>query len=76
MSRSPQCYCSKKRRFRDKREAEDALHHIQNINTRDTVPRRVYRCELCKGYFLTKKPQYGDEFIKELIENERSTRSI
>ena len=66
MSR-PRCYCKKKRRFRDKREAVRTLHYIQNADERETTPVRVYQCRVCQGWFLTSKPQYGEETVKEIL---------
>lgn len=47
--------CGGKRRFRDQREAINALHRIRNRSTRSNVAVRVYFCPLCKGWHHTSK---------------------
>lgn len=46
-----------KTRFRDKVEAQRALHLIQARSTRDRIPGRAYYCPMCHGYHLTAKPE-------------------
>jgi hypothetical protein len=49
-------YCSKDRkmRYRDKREADQAIHFIQvNRADRRKLPTRSYYCSYCKGYHIT-----------------------
>lgn len=57
------CLCGKVR-FRDKKEAIQALHHIQLVSryqrlVSGTTKRqecRTYSCEICNGYHLTSQP--------------------
>lgn len=50
--------CNGKVRFRDKPEADRALHIISNVNTRSKIPGRSYRCDRCGGWHLTSMPQH------------------
>lgn len=46
--------CKGKRRFRDQREAESALHSIANrTGGEGRIPRRTYECPNCHGWHLT-----------------------
>lgn len=49
--------CRGKRRFRDKVEADRALHTLANRSTRDRIPTRTYQCPRCKGWHLTSSPE-------------------
>lgn len=51
--------CKGKVRFRDKTEADRALHRIANGDTRQKTPSRSYFCETCKGWHHTS--QYSHE---------------
>lgn len=52
--------CNGKTRFRDEKEAKQALHLIQNVNTRSKVPVRTYRCPRCHGVHLTAQSYHPD----------------
>lgn len=51
--------CGGKRRYRDKQEADDSMHGIQNgfgRPGRDGAVCRSYECPGCKGWHLTSRP--------------------
>lgn len=50
--------CSGKRRYRDKREADRALHRLA-ASERQEVPCRAYECPHCAGWHLTKREMRG-----------------
>ena len=58
---SKRCPVAGKRRFRDHREAIDALHSVLNLRQRQVESvgfsrrqeKRVYLCHLCTGWHLT-----------------------
>lgn len=54
----------KKKAFKDLREAHKALERIKKRNDRPQVPQRVYACEECGKYHLTKhtKEKYREYF--------------
>lgn len=64
--RKDKCQVSGKRRFRDKREAVDALHHAVNarkVATEFNLPSRrheirTYACSACRGWHLTSMQAY------------------
>ena len=55
-------YTCRKRRFRDKREAMNALILITREGGRDRTPIRCYECEKCKGWHLTSQEEWGKKF--------------
>ena len=64
--------CAKKTRYRDRREALEALHRIQNIRSTHNLEgkdwshrkeSRSYRCE-CMGYHLTSKPLHSSPALR------------
>jgi hypothetical protein len=57
--RTPQT-CNGKVRFRDKAEADRALHLIANRNTRSKIPGRAYACPRCRGWHLTAMLSHPD----------------
>lgn len=52
--------CNGKTRFRDKREADQALHLLEVHATREKIPGRSYRCPRCKGWHLTSMPSHPE----------------
>lgn len=48
--------CKGKRRYRDRQEANRALHLLANTSARETVPERAYDCPRCHGVHVTSKP--------------------
>jgi hypothetical protein len=65
--------CNKKTRYRDRKEALEALHRIQNIcytnalEGKDWSHRkesRTYRCDQCSGYHLTSKPLHASPALR------------
>lgn len=52
--------CQGKVRYRDKKEATQALKRISGNSTRAKAPRRSYYCSMCKGWHLTsREDRYG-----------------
>ena len=65
--------CAKKTRYRDRREALEALHQIQNIRSTYTLEgkdwshrkeSRCYRCDQCLGFHLTSKPLHSSPVLR------------
>lgn len=52
--------CDGKKRFKSKRGAYKAMNDIRDTSSRENVPTRVYKCDACGFYHLTKKNYYGD----------------
>lgn len=52
--------CAGKVRYRDKKEAKEALKRISQNSSRDKAPRRDYFCAMCKGWHLTSRPDKYD----------------
>lgn len=44
--------CTKKR-YGDKRQADDAIHTLVNLNDGRPKPKRSYWCSHCKSYHIT-----------------------
>lgn len=48
--------CSGKVRYRDRMEADRALHRLSVTSDRKKVPSRKYECPECSGWHLTSRP--------------------
>ncbi len=52
--------CStKKRRYKNDIDAQQALNEIKKRAARDKVPIRFYPCSLCNGFHLTSSPGHN-----------------
>ena len=65
--------CNKKTRYRDRKEALEALHRIQNIRSTNALEgkdwshrkeSRSYRCDQCNGFHLTSKPLHSSPALR------------
>lgn len=52
--------CTGKTRYRDHKQAMDALQCLQRVSTREVIPHRVYYCHRCKGWHGTSKRNSSD----------------